>query len=110
GHHDAVQARAQAPKRLDGLFGAGDDDGVKTEKKSSERRGDRPKEDATIHLIILSGIACCLSLIPLDRHDRGQGICSRLVWCCDRYVACDAWQEIKIIVRQHLVSAVFDMH
>jgi hypothetical protein len=45
-----MQRGAQAPKRLDSFFGAGNNDRIETKKKSGKRRRERPEEDATIHI------------------------------------------------------------
>ena len=49
GHGNAMQSGTQPPERLNCFFGAGNDDGIKAEKKSGKRRRERPEEDATIH-------------------------------------------------------------
>ena len=46
-HGNPVQSGTESPKRLNGLFGAGDDDRVKTEKEPGEGGGERPEEDAS---------------------------------------------------------------
>ena len=48
-HGNAVQSRTQTPKRLNCFLRAGNNHRVEAEKKSGERRRERPEEDATIH-------------------------------------------------------------
>jgi hypothetical protein len=43
-----VHGITQLPQRLDRLFRARDDDGIKAEQKARERRGDGPEEEARI--------------------------------------------------------------
>src|SRR5208337_48497 len=45
---EPVQAGAQAPERLDFLFRAGDNHGVKAEQKSGQRRDDGPEKNTAV--------------------------------------------------------------
>ena len=47
----------QSPERLDGFFGSGDDDRVKTEKKPGERGRDRPEENPALHTMLMAELA-----------------------------------------------------
>lgn len=45
----SVHEGAEVPQFLDGLFGAGDDDGIEAEEESGEGGGDGPEEEAGLH-------------------------------------------------------------
>src|SRR5207237_10500199 len=75
GERDTMHPSAEVPERLDPLLGARNDDGVESEKETSQGRSDRPIENPPTHdgdPFIISSSQTCGRLRSTHEPSRGQ--------------------------------------